>query len=276
MRRPRPLISLSIALCAIAFAVQRRAQASYSFYIDQNTSYSTNHGCGTNNDLDDDTASLASQLTTDGWTGSHFVDANAWPADFTEACSSTYGTGDDSYYADSAYLSIFSGHANAGYLAFAYPHNSVCSVDLGANARLGSMAGDTSGVAIFYGCCTLKLSSLTSKANWQWTNQNLGFLDTESDGDDDIKNFFNGTSSSANIYQWTADLEDRPGWFTGDNSPIVVSYGADETSAGYVEDYGDLYYQVYLYTRSGGPSCGQGQPGFWYNYYYIDNNNGGC
>jgi len=273
------LVGVFAALIAIPAGV---ANATYSYYIDGNTSYSTNHGCGTNNDLDDDTASLASYLWNNGngWTGNHWLDTNAWPQDFVEACASTpFGAGGlDSSFADSAFLSVFSGHMNSGQMFYAYPHTesgvAMCSVTVGTNSRLGSMAGAQSNMMIYYGCCSLAISGLVNNANVQWNTQAAGFLDDESDGVDDIKNFAAGTVyGSPNITQWTEDLEDRPWWFTGDNSPIVVSYGADQTTAQNVETYAALLHTQALYPRATGPSCQQGQPYFWYNYYYIDHHN---
>jgi hypothetical protein len=250
----------------------------YTYYIDQNVNYPGNSGCPGNNTLSDDTASFASAMNSDGWTGQHWVDQNAWPQDFYESCSSSYGTGGlDSTYGDGALVSVFSGHANAGYLTYGYANNGQCAVDLHNNARLGSMYGAQSSYAIYYGCCTLKESSLVNEANWEWTNQAFGFIDAEEDGNDQLKDFYNDTSTVINKTSWLNHMESRPGWFQGSNSPMVVSYGYNQTDATYVQNQSWIRNPgVFQAPRGGGPSCGQGQPSFYYIYVFINHNNGGC
>lgn len=58
-------------------------------------------------------------------------------------------------------------------------------------------------------------------------------------------------------------MEDKPGLFTGDNSPIVVSYGA--TSAEANDTHNNLKFKrMILQRRPGGPTCGGGPPGFFF------------
>jgi hypothetical protein len=272
MRRPNR-VSMAMAILA-PLAIPGVARAALTYYIDGNTDYTTDHGCGTNIAVSDDTQGMATALAFDGWTGSRYLDVDAWPSDFTEACSSSYGSGQDYLYGDGAMVSIFSGHANAGLLAFAYPHNSACQVELGPNARLGSMSGASAGYAFYYGCCTLQLDSLVNEANWEWTNQAFGFIDTEEDGDSDLSDFFADTYYQSNTGAWLDTLEDRPGWFTGNNSPIVVSYGPTSAAATTIQSSAALKQHTYLSPRGSGPSCGAGQPLFYYVYSYINNNNG--
>jgi hypothetical protein len=271
-------IGIVAIVVAASSALRQDAHATYTYWIDGNTNYGTDHGCGTNSNLADDTASLGGELSGSGWTGARYTDISAWPADFTEACnSSVYGPGIDSSAADTQQFGVISGHANAGYMAFAYPDSGMCGVDVGTNARLGQMAGGTMSQMVYYGCCTMKLDSLATDANYQWVYQSLGFLDTESNGDDDIKDYFNGSYSNTNKNSWFSHLEDRPGWWTGDNSPIIVSYGVNNTETISVETYAKLKAGVYTDTvRSGGPSCGNGPPSFYYRTSYIDHGNGGC
>src|SRR4051794_7537075 len=87
------LVSLSLLHAPPAFA-----QATY--YIDESTDF-TGNGCQ-NKDLNDVTSSLRGALDATGWSGSRFVNALAWPQDFIESCSSSFGAGGlDDIFADS-------------------------------------------------------------------------------------------------------------------------------------------------------------------------------
>jgi len=62
-------------------------------------------------------------------------------------------------------------------------------------------------------------------------HQQFGFHNSPSIGDDGLASFFNSTASLTNRDAWLQELEDKPGWFTGDNSPVVLIFGASEADA---------------------------------------------
>jgi hypothetical protein len=246
------------------------------YFIDQQMNYETDHGCGVQDNCDNDTLAAAWALEFRGWVGNQYVDDAAWPQDFMESCPDPkYGAGGlDNLYGDNAKITIFSGHANAGKLSYAYPHNGICDVIFSSNMRLGSMGGAQASHGIFYGCCTMPISSLVAHANRQWLSQAFGFLDDEANDTEMLAEFIYATETQSNVGAWLSEMEDRPAWFTGDNSPIVVSYGATAAAASFMHSYSAIYRNNVMTHRDNGPSCGAGQPRFTYTYTAINHNNG--
>jgi hypothetical protein len=268
-----------LAAVSLLYYITRPAFAQATYYIDESTDF-TGNGCP-NKDLNDVTSSLRSSLN--GWTGSRFVNSAAWPQDFIESCSSSFGTGGlDQFFADSATLSVYAGHGNRGLLQFGFRRNNTCFVDFSANMRLGSMAGAHSVFAMWVTSCTLNTDSLVAEANFQWERQQFGYHNSPSVKDDQPRSFYNRTLASNNKNAWLNEMEDKPGWFTGDNSPIVVTYGSTQPECASFHN-NSLGLRALIRTgqindpgirRGGGPTCQQGQPFFWFCWTLRDN--GGC
>jgi len=271
---PRSIFALSVA--AALAAVSPPGQADTTYFIDESTDF-TGNGCQ-NDDLNTVTATLQTALSSAGWSGSRYCNDQAWPQDFMESCSTNYGSGGlDDYYGDNALFSVYAGHGNKGLLQWGYMRNGVCTVDFSANMRMGSMGGFMSGYAAYITSCTLNTSSLVGEANWQWENQQFGYHNSPWVKDDQPRDFFNGTTGTTNRWSWVNNMEDRPYWFTGDNSPIAVSYGATASECTNIQNTAKLKGQLSTFPRwyyQSGPSCNQGQPPFFYCYYIYDN--GGC
>jgi hypothetical protein len=247
---------------AILALYAMQGNAAQTYYIDEATDY-TGNGCP-NNDLNTVTATLQSAMISDGWTGERWVNGDAWPQDFLESCSSTYGTGGlDGSYSDTKSLAVFAGHGNVGRLAYGYKHDNRCTVDFSSNMRLGSMGGDTAAVGMWLICDALQVASLPSEANFQWLRQQLGWTNTIAIGDNEPRDFFNLTSAQTNADAWLSTMDG------GGRHPIVVSYAANQSDCWTVHDNAKLKDNVYTSERSGSPACGQGQPAFWYCYETI-------
>src|SRR5882757_7363484 len=75
-----------------------------NYWIDESTDF-TGNGCE-NADLNDVTSSLRSRLDADGWTGTRWSNANAWPEDFIERDLG----GIDHVAGDASTLSVYAGH----------------------------------------------------------------------------------------------------------------------------------------------------------------------
>jgi len=236
------------------------------------------------------TSSMVAILKDRGWSGDRYVNGDVWPQDITEACSSSFGRGGlDDVYGDMHNLVVVAGHGNTGMLGYGTVRNSMCTVDLGAShntkregaARLGQMNGSQASIAMWLTCCTLRKESLAEHGNFQWLKQQIGFHGESSFGDDMVAAFTRNAGAPARVgyisnkEAWGTAMEDKPGWFTGDNSTMVVSYGANATEAS--NNHNGLTLNAGDYPRRrGGPSCGDGPPAFNYIYTLKDHGADGC
>jgi hypothetical protein len=274
------IVLLGVLLGASSF-VARAAQAQ-SYFIDETTDW-TGNGCEAE-DLEEVTAELGSMLDAGGWTGRRYTNSAAWPQDIMESCSSNYGNGGlDATYGDSADLVVLAGHGNTGFLAYGYKRDGKCTVDLGRStnlkargeARLGEMGGARASLGMWLTCCTLKKESLAAHGNFQWLKQQLGFH-----GESDFNwhqpvEFLQNNAFESNTQSWLDAMEDRPGWFTGSNSAIVVSYGKTSAEANDYHNNLALTRNV-VFPRAGGPACSNGPPAFKYVYTLLDHGSDGC
>lgn len=280
MRNRAALLTIGAALFGGALLVTTTASA-WDYFIDEATDF-TGNGCSAS-DLNTVTSDLAAQLYIDGITGFRYTNSLAWPQDFWESCSSTYGTGgQDASYGDSRTLSVYAGHGTQGAIMFGYQHSSACWADLGSNMRLGSMSGTDAAHAVYITSCTLNTSALASDANYQWLRQQFGFHNSPSVPDGSPYLFYKHTGNTgwpddgwdmSNTSSWVNWLEEDENE-DENNSPIVVSAGATLSSAESVRDTAQLRENVYNGTRSNDPACQESQPAF--HYVYVLRNNGGC
>lgn len=75
-------------------------------------------------------------LDANGWTGTRFTNANAFPHDFVESTLAGLN-GLDSGFGDNALFTIYAGHGNRALLQFGFARNSRCLVRLDCDARSG-------------------------------------------------------------------------------------------------------------------------------------------
>jgi len=67
---------------------------------------------------------------------------------------------------------------------------------------------------------------------------------------------------------WIEEMEDRPGWFTGDNSPIALTFGLSQSHCDWVQNTAKLRARSLL---SDAPA-----PDTWYCYTMFDHGQSGC
>lgn len=216
------LRALGVLLLLIASAGPGRA-AGKGFYIDETTDF-TGNGCE-NADLNDVTSSLQTSLVNNGWTGLRYTDRNAWPQDFIEQ---TFGgmNGLDQLYGDTRTLAVYAGHGNRALIQFGFMRLNRCVVTLDSDSRLGTLAGDRAEYAMYITSCTLNLDSLRRHLNNQ-IRQSFGYHNSPTVKDDQPRDFFEATNNLDNAHAWITEMEDKVGWFTGDNSPMVLTTGAN-------------------------------------------------
>ncbi len=205
------------ALCA-SIALPLGAQASpLTFYMGEVTQYAGLTMCA-NSNLNTVTASLATAIRADGWTGSRFVNASAWPQDFRDKLFDSGGL-DDSY-GDAASLTVFAGHGSPGRVLF-QPRNGVCTASAGTNMALG--AGSTGGnaaVGMWLSCEMLRaglLDESTSAYRRMNLRQSLGWMNSIAIGDNEPRDFYNKSKSMPNKDAW---LQQMRGW---GRQPIVLT-----------------------------------------------------
>jgi len=194
------------------------AQATY--WIDESTDF-TGNGCE-NTDLNNVTSSLKSRLDSDGWTGTRWANRNAWPEDFIEQNNG----GIDHRAGDSQTLAVYAGHGNRGLIQFGFRRGGRCTVSFPTNTRLGTQGGDEAAYVMWLTSCTVHLDAL-ARHFAQQVRQVFGYHNSPTIKDNQPNNFYKETDSLSNERAWIEEMEDRPGWFTGDNSPICLTFGAD-------------------------------------------------
>lgn len=167
-------------------------------------------------------------------------------------------------------------------VVYAWAHNNVCW--LSANSmNLGKKSGSLAGYFVATTCCLLNANNpnqwVYANHNYLW--QQMGFHSLSSKTAGMMESFINDTQSTSNRLSWLNAMEDRPGWFTGDNSVIVWSFGAGG-GVDPLEDVFDTHYNAKLkgqykaYPRGATPSCsddyGQGSVA----YELRDHGQDGC
>src|SRR5262249_48725482 len=126
----RRSLCAAVMLCTVSAGGAARAD---DFYIDESTDF-TGNGCDAPGaaELNDVTSQLRDALVADSHSGHRFVNSLAWPQDFMEACSDSFGSdGSDDVFADTAPLAVYAGHGNKGLLAWGFMHNGRCTAVFG-------------------------------------------------------------------------------------------------------------------------------------------------
>lgn len=249
----------AIAVLTLAAAPSMVHADGSNYWIDESTDFSGN-GCE-NSDLNDVTSSLRDRLNSDGWTGTRWSNINAWPEDFIER---NLG-GIDDIAGDSMTFSVYAGHGNRGRVQFGFRRNNRCVVRHRDHMRLGTQSGDQAIYAMWVTSCTVNLDSLALHFD-QAIRQTFGYHNSPSVKDDQPRDFYEETDDLRNSRAWIEEMEDRPGWFTGENSPISLTFGLSASHCGWVENTARLRAGTLLY--------GAPEPDAWYCYTMFDH--GGC
>lgn len=256
----RPLAMTTATLVVLLLSGSALADGP-NYWIDESTDF-TGNGCE-NSDLNDVTSSLKSRLDSDGWSGTRWTNSNAWPEDFIEQDLGGF----DHVAGDSRTLSVYAGHGNRALIQFGFQRGGRCTVSFPASTRLGTQGGDNAAYAMWVTSCTVHLDSLSRHFNQQ-VRQTFGYHNSPSVKDNQPRDFYEETDGLRNSRAWIEEMEDRSGWFTGDNSPIALTFGVSQSHCGWVENTAKLRDRVLL---SDAP-----EPHAWYCYTMFDHGDGGC
>lgn len=188
-----------------------------TFYMDEVTQYSDVSVCA-NTNLNTVSASLADAMRADGWTGSRYVNAGAWPQDFRDLALGPAGL--DHIYADAADVTLFAGHGGAGLLIFR-PRNGACTAQAGSTMALGfGSSGGQATIGIWLSCDMLAsglLDESTSAYQRMNLRQSLGWINSIAIGDDEARDFYNSTRSLSNKDAWLRQMQG------GGRRPMVLT-----------------------------------------------------
>jgi hypothetical protein len=260
-RRPAiKFILLIILLPAIVFA-SSKSFAVHNYWIDESTDF-TGNGCP-NADLNDVTSSLKSRMDSDGWSGTRWTNANAWPEDYIEQ---NLG-GIDHITSDARSVAVYAGHGNRALIQFGFQRNGRCTVTADNNMRLGTQGGNDASYMMYITSCTIHTDSLSRHFNQQ-IRQSFGYHNSPSVKDNQPREFYKDTDSVDNVVAWREEMEDRPGWFTGDNSPITLTFGTDSSHCQTVKNTARLRDRDLLTNAP--------EPHTWYCTSMFDNGDSGC
>lgn len=218
------LVASVLGLAALAPGSSR---ATFIAYIDHPSGYSTGDCQNANNDgCGDVTGSIRSGLTSLGWNVNRFYTGpSAWATDFID-CSIM--SGDDCNQADLAHLAIYDGHGNTGSIGFASSHSGICDAKA-VQTELGRFQGSTTALFISTACCYMHLGFPQTFTEHNGLNQQLGFGGEASMDSGMIGNYWSASGSSNNA--WLGEMEDKPGWFTGDNTTVMFTRGSSLADA---------------------------------------------
>lgn len=254
-----PRASLALGVAAIAALYTAPASAAKTYWIDETTDFSGN-GCE-NGDVNNVTSSLQTSLTAAGWTGSRWDNANAWPQDFFEQCSSIYGVGGiDGSCGDANALTVYAGHGGPHYVQFGYVNNGYCGVDFTNNARLGAMSGSLAVFGMWLACSVIQGSEM-STAMYQRMRQQAGWQNSIGIGDNEPRDFFDATVAKTNANAWLDQMS------SGGRDAIIVTFS--NTSVANAQAYhrlSKLKGNLYNTPMGGGPACGGAQTLYYYYY----------
>lgn len=264
-KRIREVVSMAVSSFLIgvltALPAYNANATGPTYWIDESTDF-TGNGCP-NSDLNTVTSGLFIQLAVDGWTGQRWVNANAWPEDFIEQ---GFG-GIDHVAGDSKTLSVYAGHGNRALLQFGFQRNGRCVVTLDSDSRLGTGGGDEAAYMMYVTSCTINTDSISRHFD-QAVRQSFGYHNSPSVKDNQPRDFYKKTRDLRNSRAWIEEMEDRPGWFTGDNSPIALTFGVNSAHCSFVENTAKLRARVLLDDAH--------EPDGWWCYTMFDNGQSGC
>lgn len=249
---------VTIAAVWVAIFHASSASAAQTYYIDEGTDF-TGNGCEIA-DVNEITSTLETSLAAASWSGQRYVNSSAFPQDFWESCSFSYGNdGLDSTYGDTGFLSVYAGHGSAHFIAFGYPHESQCGVNFSTNARLGEMSGASAGFGMWLACEVVQSSELTS-AMYQRLSQQAGWQNSINIGDDEPRDFFDATSTKTNADAWIDQMS------TGGRDAILATFSNTSSACWPKHNSAKLKANVGNTTLGGGASCGGGQPRYYTCY----------
>jgi hypothetical protein len=210
------------------------------YWIDESTDF-TGNGCE-NADLNNVTSSLKSRLDADGWGGTRWSNANAWPEDFIEQ---NLG-GIDHVAGDDETLSVYAGHGWRALIQFGFQRGGRCTVSFPPPPGSGTQGGDDAAYAMWVTSVTVHLDFVVDALR-PGDPPDLRYQPPSVK--DDQPRISRADRRPAQRARVDRGDGGPTGWFTGDNSPIALTFGVGSTHCGWVRNTARLRGQVRSPTR---------------------------
>jgi hypothetical protein len=187
----------------------------------------------------------------------------------------TMTTPPNGYYggADLADVAVFTGHGNTARIFLGVPdtYTSETLCYAGANSGLtssniwlGAGSGGHLASTVMIACCYMNIKKRSLWTDSHFEKQLMGFGSKSSLEGSMVTRYWNGTGGSSNVDSWLNNMEDRPGWYTGDNTTVVLSRGHTQQELDWNHWYCGLKRQNCV---NGGPGGSMG---------YVDWHDHGC
>jgi len=230
----------------------------YSLVVVQPGNYKQG-GCPPNDNVDDYSYPIRNGAAALGWSVVFWGASNAWPQDFMDP-------GDSADYYDNV---VFLGHGNSGQQFFSVPHDGVCSAGATtgnywcdpedppcSNTQLAAGTGAKASSVVMMACCYMEINRTALLTNHHHEKQMMGFGGISSIDAPRVQNYWDRTGVTSNVDAWLNSMEDKPGWFTGDNTTVVMSRGHSEEERAWNRWYCGMKRQNCVDGGDGG--------GYWY------------
>jgi hypothetical protein len=266
--------------CALTLAGPNALALQGKYFIAQPMSYDYDRGCGISSNVGDYAYAIRAGLNGLGWTGRFYTGANVRARAWTDHSRHSLGWDhlDDPNNgfnggADLADVAVFTGHGNTGRIllgaADSYAGETLCHAGANdsrtnSNILLGAGYGAHLASTVIIACCYMNTRFQNLLYADHWEKQVMGFGGTAKLEGSMVTNYLNGTGGSSNVDSWLNNMEDRPGWWTGDNSTVVMTTGNTVDEVNWNRWYCGLKRQ----------NCVNGGPGGF--LVYLDQHDHGC
>jgi hypothetical protein len=266
--------------CALTLAGPNAAALQGKYFIAQPMYYNQG-GCGVPGDVGDYAYDIRAGLNGFGWSGRFYTGANVRARAWTDHSRHALGWDDrdDPYNgfnggADLADVAVFTGHGNTGRLFISTPdsyagetlcHAGATDDRSDSNIVLGGGYGAHLASSVIIACCYMNFRFLNLLVGHHGEKQVMGFGSPAILEGSMVTRYWNGTLGSINVNSWLNNMEDRPGWFTGDNTTVVLTNGRTSAEAWWNRSNCGLKRQTCV---DGGPNRG--------SFFFVDRHDHGC
>jgi hypothetical protein len=249
-RCTRRTFTLALAVFA-TISSSRILFAQKTYYIAEQMTYSGNNGCPLGGDLHVVTASLRTVLNDNGWSGSRFTEAAAFPQDFWESCAPDLGAGGlDNVFGDARTLTVYAGHGLNGSFDYGFARNGQCNANFRDQVRLGMMGGAAAAYGMWLNSFSLENIMNEWGAQNEWIRQHFGYANSPLILEHEPRDFFEQSASLRNVDAWLNVAQSD-----GDHPTVATMSPVSLEDCWAVHNAAKLKGNVLVSPLGGGPAC---------------------